>query len=324
MLHQLNLYGFRDEDWPLQKPKDKTRVLFIGDSFVEGMMAAQGLTIPDRFEQLAEGSSQEIDAVNMGLAGVDMQQYLDLVRDGVALFQPDQVLLVLYANDFPPGKLAWSVTPLEPQMMNVWQPRLFYLLDRWRSRQPFAQRWSSAPFAFCAAVPSPTNPWSTPEYAKWFESFVEPSIAKAMQQGQFNPHAVNQYVFFEKRLREKVNMQPLIMAINSYISSRSAQLMVVYIPNRNQVSDAYLDYERQMAEVKQPTSLMGEQYQVHAVALKDACAKQGVAFLDMTADLRKEEDAGRHLFWKYDEHPSALGYSLLARRMFVWWQKNRR
>src|SRR6188474_1211927 len=34
--HTLNLYGFRGPDFPLNPPADRTRILFIGDSFTEG------------------------------------------------------------------------------------------------------------------------------------------------------------------------------------------------------------------------------------------------------------------------------------------------
>jgi hypothetical protein len=33
-LHEMNLYGFRDEEWTVEKSAGKQRVLFIGDSFI--------------------------------------------------------------------------------------------------------------------------------------------------------------------------------------------------------------------------------------------------------------------------------------------------
>src|SRR5690349_24233919 len=45
----LNEYGFRDGRWSVQKSVDETRVMFVGDSYVEGILATDGHTIPDAF-----------------------------------------------------------------------------------------------------------------------------------------------------------------------------------------------------------------------------------------------------------------------------------
>ncbi|MEY2561079.1 MAG: hypothetical protein QOG51_1494, partial [Verrucomicrobiota bacterium] len=41
----LNLYGFRDTDWRIRSDRDKERVMFVGDSLVEGFMATDKATI---------------------------------------------------------------------------------------------------------------------------------------------------------------------------------------------------------------------------------------------------------------------------------------
>ncbi|MCB0600659.1 MAG: hypothetical protein KDC28_05505 [Saprospiraceae bacterium] len=45
-VHRMNQYGFRDQEWCVTKPHDVRRILMIGDSFVEGVMASQDQTIP--------------------------------------------------------------------------------------------------------------------------------------------------------------------------------------------------------------------------------------------------------------------------------------
>ena len=48
-VHYLNQYGFRDSEWPVEKSTKKRRILFVGDSFLEGVMADQDQTICDGF-----------------------------------------------------------------------------------------------------------------------------------------------------------------------------------------------------------------------------------------------------------------------------------
>ena len=49
-VHHLNIYGFRDDDWKLAKEEYSDRLLFVGDSFVEGFMSEDNETIPTVFQ----------------------------------------------------------------------------------------------------------------------------------------------------------------------------------------------------------------------------------------------------------------------------------
>ena len=48
-VHEMNRYGFRDHEWEVEKTPDRPRALFIGDSFVEGMMVTNEQTITESF-----------------------------------------------------------------------------------------------------------------------------------------------------------------------------------------------------------------------------------------------------------------------------------
>jgi hypothetical protein len=72
--HQMNLYGFRDREWRVETDHGVERVLFLGDSFVEGFGAAQSDTIPRRFEDFLRG--RRVEVMNLGAGGFGWEEYL--------------------------------------------------------------------------------------------------------------------------------------------------------------------------------------------------------------------------------------------------------
>ena len=319
----MNLYGFRDTQWNVERDKTRQRVLFVGDSFVEGIMARQEQAIPDHFERLARAHGQPVVALNMGVSAAGVEQYLDLLQDAVPIFEPDFTVVVFYANDFPasPPVESQPRRKLVPSWSRPWSPRLAVLGSQlWRGR-PVARFWTSRPFPFLAAVPSERNPWSSAENAERFERFVSPAIADAMKRARFNPYAVDAYGRFRNRLRTETEVEPLLSRFLEVTSSWPTRLLLVYLPHRNQVSDAYLEAQSEYSRDKEPTSLTGEQYQVHARALERASSALGIPFLDLTPRLRTAEAEGRRLYWRYDQHMKEEGYALVATAIFDWWSE---
>jgi hypothetical protein len=97
-VHQLNLYGFRDRPWRIRRAPGVARWMFVGDSFTEGAGAPGGSTLVDGFR--GAGPDLKLEVMNFGIQGIGVGHYLTLLGDAVPLFRPDQVVLVLMANDF--------------------------------------------------------------------------------------------------------------------------------------------------------------------------------------------------------------------------------
>ena len=97
----LNLYGFRGADFAIDPPRDRRRVVVIGDSVTEGQGAPGSATIASDLARrlAAEGSPHEV--INLGVIAASLPHLTLLVRDAVDLLSPRVVVLVLYANDMP-------------------------------------------------------------------------------------------------------------------------------------------------------------------------------------------------------------------------------
>lgn len=98
----INSLGFRDLEFPVEKPKGELRILTIGDSFTFG----SGVQLADSWPQVLEEMLEEerqgpVEVINGGYAAGSHWPpgYVDwLASDGVA-FQPDVVILGFCLND---------------------------------------------------------------------------------------------------------------------------------------------------------------------------------------------------------------------------------
>ena len=90
----------RGPDVSREKPDRTTRILLLGDSFLEGYSVSQQEIISTVLEQELRASGlEDVQVLNGGTAGYSTdQELLFFVRDGFA-FEPDVTVLLFYVND---------------------------------------------------------------------------------------------------------------------------------------------------------------------------------------------------------------------------------
>jgi len=95
--HELNNFGFRDDDFHPDK-KGKKRILFLGDSFIYGVGLPRDKTIPDQLEGIL-GEDYEVFNLGVSSYGPD-QSFIYLGKEGFKL-KPDAVILSIFSgNDY--------------------------------------------------------------------------------------------------------------------------------------------------------------------------------------------------------------------------------
>ncbi len=317
-LHYLNLNGFRDREWEPSKTRGK-RILMVGDSMVEGFLAREEESIPRVYERLALESGAALEVWNLGIGGAGLDEYVRLLRDIVPAAAPDEVLLVLHANDLL-GSANFdlsnpSLSPLPSKKTDTWTPRLFSVIRKTVKKEPLARAWHTRPFGFFAAVPDPANPWTSnsPE----FERFVVPEIAAAMRAGRFNPFNVDEVHVFAKYLPHPFDPQPWLEAVKRLLAEHDTKLFIAYIPQTGQASDHYLPFRQQFSKPNAP-SLTSPVYQAGAAAVARAADTLAIPFLDLTPHFRDSEERGNRLYWSYDEHLLPAGYAFAAHQLYHW------
>ena len=98
---RLNSGGYHDTEWKIPKPEGTLRVLALGDSFAFGVVDYEDNFLTKLEVDLSERLGRTVEVVNMGIAGIQPQDYRHLLSDDGLVLEPDLVLICLYSgNDF--------------------------------------------------------------------------------------------------------------------------------------------------------------------------------------------------------------------------------
>lgn len=315
--HRLNRYGFRGDEWKVQKEEGVHRVFFLGDSFMEGMMASDDETIPRSFADKARDMGVGVEVMNLGIMGTGFQSYAQIIVDATPIFRPDSIFLVIYANDI--NMNVFVKPPVNVVYYNQWKPRFLGLVSMVREKEDLPMRWNFRSRGFHSKGTDPASPWHGRENK--LRLLVDPGIAKAMLDGEFNSSRVNGSYYLKYHLLRQQDYSRILSNSKSYAEENGAKLYVAYIPERGAVTSYYKQFEARYS-LRVPVDsydLTTEEYQGHRKTLAEQCKSLGIPFLDLYALIKREEDKGNHLHWDYDDHMRPAGYKLLGDALFNWW-----
>lgn len=316
-VHRLNLYGFRGPEFPIEKRAGATRVVFLGDSFVEGFGAGEEETLPRVFERLA---GDEVEVLNLGVGGADLASTARLARSAIPLLEPDVVILVVAWNDLPAPAPVPPDAEFVPERTPWWRPRLLEVALDLAAGRPPALFYHRGPVPFFLPAPHPSNPTSHPAD----EAGIDPEILAAMKRGHFNPYLRNGAALFEKSrllsFRGDASGAAQIDSILDAARASGARVLAAYAPAHVTLSDVYHPLWNQLGAPFTRASLVRPEFQRERRHLASLFAARGVPFVDPTDALLAEEAAGTRLFAGYDGHFNPAGYTRLAELIFEVWR----
>ncbi len=262
VIQTLNEYGFRGQRWRTQKQHGTKRVFFVGDSFVFGDLVPDDETIPEGFRARALDASVTIDAMNLGIDGANMISYTELILDAVPLFEPDAVLVIMYANDLP--TTTQEAQPRTFQRFKHTMPRLVQLLLMLKKHEMLPCRWGFKQVSFNQPVPSPNNPWSNEEFEAAHREDLTPRMLAAMKNGTFNPWRTSGSEYIEWALKAPFDVRDHLSFLQAYVEAHGARLLVAYIPERGMVTNYYQTFEHEYSlTLPVRTDMTQPAYQMH-------------------------------------------------------------
>ncbi len=95
-----NRLGFHDHERDMAPSPGTRRILFLGDSFLEAYQAGIDENFSQRLARnLARGGKVRVEALNWGVHGYGLGSHFLSVRDLVAAWRPDTVVLVLFLGN---------------------------------------------------------------------------------------------------------------------------------------------------------------------------------------------------------------------------------
>ena len=99
----INSRGWRDGEFSLKKPEGVRRIMVVGDSVVFGY----GVKLEDMFPKVIERGlnsrgSGRYEVISMGGAGGNTYSQSRIIKENVAIYDPDLVILAFNLNDIMP------------------------------------------------------------------------------------------------------------------------------------------------------------------------------------------------------------------------------
>jgi lysophospholipase L1-like esterase len=328
--HRLNIYGFRSNDFAIDPPRGRGRILVIGDSVAEGQGAPESATIAAELSRRTRNEPNPPEILNLGVIAANLPRLTLLTRDAVSLLRPTDVILVLYANDLPSPpylpSLDGPAAPVRRLQVEPWLPRLVVLTGQALADEPIHRRWPRRSIRFFPAVPDPANPWTGAEKPP---PNVQPRLFQEMRAGTLNPWLAEQSAALPGMLRHDFatggSPFPYLSRIRAICRQANATLTIAYVPFCGVVHHHYAPSLEELGmdpEIARALSV-DPLYHRQNEALRQACATLEVPLADATADLRLAEEAGERQYWEYDTHPRPSGYATIARRIHQEWRRGR-
>lgn len=312
-VHHLNKYGFRDSEWKVKKEAKKKRVLFIGDSFLEGVMAEQNQTITEGFK--SADKEQKFEVMNGGIMGVGISSYLQLMSDAIPTFKPDVVCMVLYANDLTSKKIRLPSSLFVPKEYNPLTPRLVELIIQLKKGKPIPTVFNASEKPFLPSIKDNNFPWLDKESILVLNTTAK--VKNSIVDGETNPFKVNQILRSQKGLIQTPELDQLFDFMVEMRKIYATKFIVSYIPARHQITNYYYQFDKEFCVLKCPEKLdlTTDKYNQHQNYLKDICIQREVPFLDLSSPLKKLEQSKEHIYWKYDEHMKGNYYLLIGKEL---------
>jgi lysophospholipase L1-like esterase len=90
-------FGFRNNDavWDKIDFKDQTKIMFIGDSFTQGLCVGDKSTIPEKFKKY----NKKIIAYNLGMSGNNSIMNALVIKTFTKVINPKYLIIIIAAND---------------------------------------------------------------------------------------------------------------------------------------------------------------------------------------------------------------------------------
>lgn len=323
-VEKLNYYGFRDINWKLKKPSGKKRVMLVGDSFAESILAENEETIAASFQREADKSGMEIELMNMGIASGNLNTYTKLIIDAVPLFNPDCILLLTYANDnyyFEPFS---TMAPLKPEFSNPLKPRLLELIEMLAKKEmlPFRFPFKKSYFITTELISKQLS--GTPDSERILNELPS-QITEAIRNGKFDPGNIDIIYRKEERFKQPVDVSNEVAFLKNYCVKNKVTLLIAHLPSRSQVTNYYYSFQKKTCKTCPDTmDLTGEMYKQFVRALSRNCTALKIPFFDLSPLVAEEEKKGNHLYWNYDVHMRGKGYLWTGKKLFDWYRETGR
>lgn len=275
-----NSLGYRNRE---VGPKERRRVLFLGDSITNGGYVDERETFVRRVEDLSAGA---YETINAGVGGVGLEDELAILTETGLSTDPDVVVVDFYLNDALPSPAVWLLPPPSWLEQSRLAAHLLFSAARLRDRGRTER----------TAAPADLDAWLAQVRRDYPSGGGDPVRDRA---------ALN--LAIERNFRDWGNawsegawerMEPVVREFHRLSRIHGFELRFVALPLRQQVEAAY--------EADEP--------QRRLIAI---CTSLDVPVLDLLPALRAAHGRGAAALYYDHCHPTPAGNDVVAREILA-------
>ena len=307
VIFRVNSRGLRGPERDYAKPPGVTRVLLLGDSFVEGYTVGEEALVSTVLEaRLNAPKGPRYEVINGGTHGYGTdQEYLFFLEEG-RRYQPDVVVLFFYSNDLPDnmsgfekpffelegGGLVLRNSPVPPPAAGK------------EVRRPAYARRRIKPFggSYALRLLGGRLENASPRLQRFLARFGIVRAARR-EEDDFPPlgYGPGKPMMWNRAFA-------LIDALANAVRATGARFLVFYVPARFEVNDAAWE----LTLVRWGTDTSGLSPDRVFSDLRAGCSQRGIELVDPRAALRVAEGSGHPAYFVEDAHWSEVGHRIAA------------
>jgi hypothetical protein len=316
----INSLGFRDVEHPRTKAPGTTRVLAIGDSFIEAYTVELDESVTRRSESMGRAQGCPVEVVNAGVHGYSTdQEALWYVREAEPL-GADVVMVFAYYNDIlnnVRGNYWGSPKPLTKVEDGQIVPVNLPLPGPSRTTESLGLQAKPRPAIEGSALRQlllERIVVGAPRLHGWLARIgvLDPIVAEDVPDELRAYKARGQLAEYDRAWE---NTRALFGALGESVRARHARPVLVYIPARFEISDRDWDLTTQRYGME-PKAWDRTRVRTR---LKEITAPSGWDFLDLTEPLQAATSALRgETYLPYDGHWNPRGHDVAARAVVAY------
>jgi GDSL-like lipase/acylhydrolase family protein len=333
-----NSQGLRSAELPLEKPPGERRLLVLGDSFTEGYGVAAEATFCSLLDSRYSGVGLRV--INGGLAGAGPLQYARFLERVGLRYDPDAVLVCLYANDVAntpdlgnPADIAKPRPPVRTGLrwlLHGALPRTYTLARRLRPNST-----PEKTLGFVELVSERARSRSIPEaqIERWVASLGPYSeLIAATERDELNGSILSTGLLYPdywadsidvetpRAQRKLAGMLELLEGMRRLASARGVPFAVAYLPSPHQ-SDAsrpgHATFRATGVTLHERWTRGEQEIQRRLRAWASA---EGIPLLDLTESFRalSREAPKDEVFFPFDGHWTPRGHRYAEGFLHEW------
>jgi hypothetical protein len=328
-----NSRGWRDTEHTEDNQDNVTRLLVLGDSYMDAYSVSAEDATPKQLQQLALDNKNEIEVINLGVGGYGtLQEYL-VFRDIGIKYQPDIVLLGFYLyNDVRNNSLALEslLTPesmktqsrpfLEPGEVTNWELTMVDFesaqtrFNKARKEKDTIRKISGNSALYMEILKLMRKNNNDTDNDNYPDTELEETTKHLVEHGVQYCREPSEYTAAWNLTRR------ILMRLNREIVETGARLLVFSVPA---IQDVNIRKMNKVMKKSPKDGLLCLHEAPGYTRLAGILEELQIDYLDLLPKFRKEtQSSGTNLFRESDRHWNEAGHKLAAENILSALYKN--